>query len=301
MYKKDLLGNIIEILDTSGNTMVKYTYDAWGNHTITDYTEFGLGDINPIRYRGYYYDTETGLYYLKSRYYDPQTGRFISMDDISYLDPETIGGVNLYAYCLDNPIKYIDPSGRITLLACVVIGAFIGASVGAISSVISQGIANNGDWSKFNYGLLISDIIFGAIEGAVAPLGLPTFYSFVLDLTLSGFQTMITFAIDESYSLNDAILDMALSTVTFGISTYAGNKLNKIAKKAWSVDINANKLLHKQEAAVRILETSKNVRRLDKADFAKKYVKKTVFAGILYYIGSNLTLTSFNSGLKYIL
>ena len=80
------------LLDSTGATVVKYVYDAWGNHIVTDYTEFGLGQINPIRYRSYYYDTETGLYYLKSRYYDPQTGRFISMDNISYLDPETIGG-----------------------------------------------------------------------------------------------------------------------------------------------------------------------------------------------------------------
>ena len=57
-YKKDLLGNVIEILDTNGNTVVKYTYDAWGNHTVADYTEFNLGNINPIRYRGYYYDAD---------------------------------------------------------------------------------------------------------------------------------------------------------------------------------------------------------------------------------------------------
>ena len=57
-YKKDLLGNVIEILDTNGNTVVTYTYDAWGNHTVADYTEFNLGNINPIRYRGYYYDTD---------------------------------------------------------------------------------------------------------------------------------------------------------------------------------------------------------------------------------------------------
>ena len=110
-YKKDLLCNVTEILDINGNTMVKYTYDAWGNHTITDNSGFGLGDINPFRYRGYYYDTETGLYYLKSRYYDPQTGRFISMDSIDYLDPETIGGANLYAYCGNNPVMYMDLKG----------------------------------------------------------------------------------------------------------------------------------------------------------------------------------------------
>ena len=111
-YKKDVFGNVVEILDSYGNTMVKYVYDAWGNHEIIDYTSYNLGQINPIRYRSYYYDTETGLYYLQSRYYDPEVGRFISMDDISYLDPETIGGTNLYAYCLNNPIMYVDPSGH---------------------------------------------------------------------------------------------------------------------------------------------------------------------------------------------
>ena len=71
-----------------------------------------IGNRNPIRYRGYYYDTETGLYYLKTRYYDPEVGRFISIDDISYLDPDTINGLNLYAYCGNNPVMRVDPNGN---------------------------------------------------------------------------------------------------------------------------------------------------------------------------------------------
>lgn len=118
-YKKDLLGNVIEILDNTGTTVVKYVYDAWGNHIVKTYDENGdeienpnhIGHINPIRYRGYYYDTETGLYYLQSRYYDPETGRFMSMDDITYLDPETINGSNLYTYCGNNPVMRVDFSG----------------------------------------------------------------------------------------------------------------------------------------------------------------------------------------------
>ena len=102
----------VKLLDNSGNTVVKYVYDAWGNHEIIDYTSYNLGQINPIRYRSYYFDTETGLYYLQSRYYDPEVGRFISMDDIDYLDPETIGGTNLYAYCNNNPVMYVDPTGH---------------------------------------------------------------------------------------------------------------------------------------------------------------------------------------------
>ena len=72
-----------------------------------------MGDINPIRYRGYYYDGETGLYYLLTRYYDPAIGHFISPDGFEYLDPETIGSINLYAYCRYNPVMYSDPTGNI--------------------------------------------------------------------------------------------------------------------------------------------------------------------------------------------
>ena len=94
--------------------MVKYKYDAWGDQEIElldpKYEE--LAKANPFRYRSYYYDEETGLYYLKSRYYDPEVGRFITIDDISYLDPETINGLNLYAYCGNNPVMNVDPNGH---------------------------------------------------------------------------------------------------------------------------------------------------------------------------------------------
>ena len=98
--------------------MVRYGYDAWGNHivqnpdgSVNTSAEF-IGNINPYRYRSYYFDTETDLYYLQSRYYDPEIGRFISQDEVTYLDPETINGLNLYAYCLDNPVNMVDPTGH---------------------------------------------------------------------------------------------------------------------------------------------------------------------------------------------
>ena len=70
-----------------------------------------LSQLNPYRYRGYYYDTETGLYFLKTRYYDPEVGRFITIDDLSYIDPEIINGLNLYAYCTNNPVMNVDING----------------------------------------------------------------------------------------------------------------------------------------------------------------------------------------------
>ncbi len=69
-------------------------------------------EVNPIRYRGYYYDTDTDFYYLQSRYYDPEICRFINADDISYLEPTEFSGTNLYAYCKNDPVNYCDPSGH---------------------------------------------------------------------------------------------------------------------------------------------------------------------------------------------
>ncbi|HIZ09742.1 MAG TPA: RHS repeat-associated core domain-containing protein [Candidatus Borkfalkia avicola] len=98
--------------------MVEYKYDAWGNHAVLDAngadiaSATHIGNLNPFRYRGYYYDTETGLYFLKTRYYDPEVGRFITIDDISYIDPETINGLNLYAYCGNNPVMRVDENGN---------------------------------------------------------------------------------------------------------------------------------------------------------------------------------------------
>ncbi|WP_438847647.1 RHS repeat-associated core domain-containing protein [Anaerocaecibacter muris] len=117
-YRKDIQGNIIAILDFKGNVVVRYTYDAWGNHKafdndgseITSATH--IGNLNPFRYRGYYFDTETKLYFLKTRYYDPELGRFITIDGIEYLDPESINGLNLYAYCGNNPVMRVDFGGN---------------------------------------------------------------------------------------------------------------------------------------------------------------------------------------------
>ena len=114
-YRKDAQGNIISLLDKNGSAVVEYKYDAWGNHAILDGNgndlASGVGVLNPFRYRSYYYDEETDLYYLQTRYYDPELGRFLSQDDVSYLAPDSINGLNLYAYCSNNPVMNVDPTG----------------------------------------------------------------------------------------------------------------------------------------------------------------------------------------------
>ena len=117
LYRKNIQGDVTHIYeqceDGSLNQVAHYAYDAFGNFRILhgEEDENSIANINPFRYRGYYYDTETGLYYLISRYYDPETCRFISADSIEYLDPETLGGLNLYAYCCNNPVMMTDEDG----------------------------------------------------------------------------------------------------------------------------------------------------------------------------------------------
>ena len=112
-YVTNLQGDIIALLDGQGNCVVEYTYDAWGKLlSKTGSMATSLGSDNPLRYRGYYYDQETGFYYLQSRYYDPATGRFINADDVEYLGAsEQILSLNLFAYCENNSVNYSDPFG----------------------------------------------------------------------------------------------------------------------------------------------------------------------------------------------
>ena len=122
-YIHNLQGDIVGILDSSGNLVVEYAYDAWGKpvvvRTLTTAYE-KLAELNPFRYRGYVYDGETGLYYLRSRYYNPDISRFIKEDDFNY----PAGGVlesSLYGYCLNNPIRLVDPTGRFVMLGMEIV------------------------------------------------------------------------------------------------------------------------------------------------------------------------------------
>ena len=110
-----------------------------------------IGQLNPFRYKGYYYDDETGLFYCNSRYYNPEWGRWISPDSIEYLDPESINGLNLYCYCMNNPIMYANPSGHFGILATLLISTL----VGAVSSVVTS-LANGEK-------ITVKSIISGAV------------------------------------------------------------------------------------------------------------------------------------------
>ena len=110
-YTVNLQGDVMAIVDASGTSVVSYAYDAWGNVlSVTGTMADTLGEINPLRYRGYVYDQETELYYLQSRYYAPEAGRFINTDIL--LSTGGLLGHNTFTYCYNNPICWSDDCGE---------------------------------------------------------------------------------------------------------------------------------------------------------------------------------------------
>ena len=119
-YIRNLQGDIVKIVKQDGTVVASYTYDAWGkiltikdgsNVDVPSSNAFHVANLNPYRYRGYIYDNETGFYYLQTRYYDPITGRFLNADDTQYVLNFNPLSCNLYTYCFNNSINYVDEYG----------------------------------------------------------------------------------------------------------------------------------------------------------------------------------------------
>ena len=149
-FEKNLQGDIVAVYSDSGVKLRTYTYDAWGNVTETVLSQSGThyyARYNPFRYRGYYYDTETGLYYLQSRYYNPEWGRFLNAD--GYVSTGTgMLGYNMFAYCNNNPIMFTDPTGDFPWLVIGIIVAVVAAVV-AIPTTVNH-IVNAVNYSKID-------------------------------------------------------------------------------------------------------------------------------------------------------
>ena len=150
-YQKNVQGDIIGINWASGITACIYDYDAWGNVVLKSGDSYILG-LNRILYRGYYQDIETGWYYLQSRYYDPSVCRFLNADSISYLDIESLTGLNLYSYCANNPVMGVDPTGH--FWDYVLDAVFLAWSIADV-------INDPSDWK--NWAALGTDLVFAVV------------------------------------------------------------------------------------------------------------------------------------------
>ena len=166
----------------SGSTKVNmveiatYSYDPWGKATVTVNTgsqitsnDRTLASINPLRYRGYYQDVETGFYYLQSRYYDPVIGRFINADLPEYaaLSATDITGTNLFAYCKNDPINHADEDGEWLNL---VIGAVVGAAVNYVSQVADNLLSGDSFTKALTNNINVGSIVAAGFSGALSAI-----------------------------------------------------------------------------------------------------------------------------------
>lgn len=176
--------------------------------------------MKPFRYRGHYYDDETGLFYLTSRYYDPETGRFINADDVSYINPETINGLNLYAYCGNNPVMNVDPNGQAFFL--FLIAALIGFAVSFAVSAGTQAAFNGG---QINWGTALIDGLFGAISGALWMVpGLGPIATGLINAGLTAVNGVITTGIENDWQFTTT------DFVTIGISALVSGLVSGVAR-----------------------------------------------------------------------
>ena len=163
-YLYNAQGDVIALYDSTGTIVVEYVYDSWGKVLSVSGSEANtIGALNPLRYRGYFYDTDLGFYLLETRYYDPETGRFINADGI--VDNRGVQTTNLYSYCANNPINNKDSSGKISTIA---VGAIVGGVIGGASAYWKN--RHMKDKKKLAV-KVVGGIAKGAISGALIGAG----------------------------------------------------------------------------------------------------------------------------------
>ena len=220
-YMTTQQGDITRIEDVNGNVLATYEYDAWGKLISSSGS---LAEINPLRYRGYYYDTETELYYLSNRYYDPKVSRFINADSTdAVLSANGLYDQNLFAYCDNNPVMRTDMGGEIWNL---IVGGAIGGFIGAVTSM-SENIAEGKQISLLD---TASGFVFGAIGGALAA-SIPSMTVSVLgNAALSMLENGAGQIIEKRDFMKIDIADMLFDGVIGGIAGAIGGQGAGISK-----------------------------------------------------------------------
>ena len=255
-YLKNAQGDVTGLVNASGTQVVSYTYDPWGAPmSVSGTMAATLGAANPLRYRGYVYDTETGLYYLSSRYYNPVWGRFINADtaDVLGASPGKANwDKNLFAYCDNDPVSRKDDGGD---LWDFVIGAAVGVATTFISSKLEGKDASVTDYlvaglcgglGGLNVGRTASAII-GAVTGFVGSIYDNTtsgkkvsFGELILDATLAAGFGALNSVLDPGFNSTkmDKLSGRILGTAKKAMDKIsAGKPVTKVVKNALRSDV----------------------------------------------------------------
>ncbi|GEM_PF-3689706 len=217
IYIKNILGDVTAIL--CGDEVIgTYLYDSYGN--IISMTDNDITKMNPIRYRGYYYDSETGLYYLRTRYYDPLLMRFLTPDDSSYLDMENLSGLDPYVYCRYDPVMYKDPDGQMPFFVAILI---LG-TIGAVTSFAAQSITDLATSKRFDWGRSGIAAAAGFLGGMA--IAIPGAGGIISAALTSGLNTVGQMAYSNNgYVSSDYFAGFLISAVTGAVSSWAFGKL----------------------------------------------------------------------------
>ncbi len=198
-------GDVLGLYDAWGKKVAAYDYDAWGNATVYKVTQNENGNnvhsapastdddhisvVNPIRYRGYYYDAETGFYYVSSRYYDPEIGRWINADDIAYLGTGGLTSYNLFAYCGNNPVMGYDPYGTFDFWGFAKGVGRIVTGIAAVAAGVAVCVAGAPVAMIAVAAVTITAGVLTAVNGAADIQQSVTGNNFVRDTVFNGNQT----------------------------------------------------------------------------------------------------------------
>ena len=233
LYEKDMFNNVIALYFLENNSLslvAKYVYDAYGNHRVLDsqdedYTGVMsfIGNINPIRYRSYYFDAESGFYYCKARYYVPYLRRWLTMDSLSYLDNKDMHGTNLFIYCHNNPVMYVDENGHISdIIIAMLIGAAVGAALSAATYAASEAISYSitGEWT-WSWGQFIGSVFAGTISGAFSFAFPETSIALIASSVSAGLGTALSMTLQNGFEGADYTpWQIAISGIMSGLVTY---------------------------------------------------------------------------------
>ena len=227
-YVLNAQGDVVRIVDSSRNTVASYTYDPWGKIISSSGT---LADINPLRYRGYYYDSETGFYYLQSRYYDPEIGRFINADSYASTDATGLLSTNMFAYCENDPVNKSDPTGEVApILVAMAGGALVGIAEQFMTDVIYAMVTGQSLGACFSsVGTYVSSAVGGAMS--VLPGGgvMRAFSELVLTTTI---QTSIDAALaPQKYEKTTPYSEAIENVFTTGASKLGDKTASNVADK----------------------------------------------------------------------
>lgn len=252
-YEKNMHGDIVAIYDEDGDWLVSYTYDAWGNFE-TEYSSSASNSPakdNPFLYRGYYYDRDLGLYYLNSRYYDANTGRFINCDSYETLvaTPIALSDKNLFAYCDNNPVSRVDGNGDWWLAAL-----FVSVVVRAAINMVSTAIKETVDYVKTGDPISDTEILDAGIKGAVEG---------AVDVIAPGASVLVDVAesvvdgVKEGDSVKEIVIDATATAFAGTCADGLGKNVSENLTDALEETISATKRVLSPTSKVVLKETKR--------------------------------------------